>query len=145
MQWCIGGVYVVYQPLGFFWQRILTSAIINKHGTFRPFATPVCVYPPPFLAIHHWPYANLHLAPDRQPHQHPTTLFFYRPDALPAAQPTARKHWRQTLQKSSTVKQNAAEQVIVWRDDMPCGLPRPLGQTDGFRHLLMPPPHWWGA
>jgi len=24
----------------------------------------------------------------------PTTLFFYRPDALPAAQPTASKHWR---------------------------------------------------
>jgi len=24
----------------------------------------------------------------RQPHQHPTTQFFYRPDALPAAQPT---------------------------------------------------------
>ena len=29
-------------------------------------------------------YASLHLAPDRKPHQHPTTLFFYRPDALPA-------------------------------------------------------------
>jgi len=28
--------------------------IINKQGTFRPFATPLCVYPPPFLAIHHW-------------------------------------------------------------------------------------------
>ena len=27
----------------------------------------------------------------RQPHQHPTTQFFYRPDALPAAQPTASK------------------------------------------------------
>ena len=39
------------------------------------------------------PYASLHLAPDRQPHQQPTTLmFFYRPDALPAAQPTASKH-----------------------------------------------------
>ena len=34
-------------------------------------------------------YASLHLAPDRQPHQHPTTQFFYRPDALPSAQPTA--------------------------------------------------------
>jgi len=22
------------------------------------------------------PYASMHLAPDRQPHQHPTTLFF---------------------------------------------------------------------
>jgi len=46
-------VYGVYQPPGFFWQHILTSVIINKQGTFRPFATPLCVYPPPFLAIHH--------------------------------------------------------------------------------------------
>jgi len=30
----------------------------------------------------------------RQPRQHPTTQFFYRPDALPAAQPTASKHWK---------------------------------------------------
>ena len=37
------------------------------------------------------PYASLHLAPDRQPHRHPTTQFFYRPDALPAAKPTASK------------------------------------------------------
>ena len=61
MQWCIGGdtrVYGVCQPLGFFWQRILTSAIINKRGTFRPFATLVCVYPPPFLAIHHCMYGT---------------------------------------------------------------------------------------
>ena len=41
------------------------------------------------------PYASLHLAPDRQPRQHLTTQFFYRPDALPAAQPTVSKHWRQ--------------------------------------------------
>jgi len=32
--------------------------------------------------------------PCRQPRQHPTTQFFYRPDALPDAQPTASKHWR---------------------------------------------------
>ena len=38
------------------------------------------------------PYASNHLAPDRQPCQHPTTQFFYRPDALPAAQPTASRH-----------------------------------------------------
>jgi len=31
----------------------------------------------------------------RQPHQHPTTQFFYRLDALPAAQPTASKQWRE--------------------------------------------------
>ena len=35
------------------------------------------------------PYASLHCTPDRQPRQHPTTKAFYRPDALPAAQPTA--------------------------------------------------------
>jgi len=77
-QWCIGGVYGVYQPPGFFWQRILTSVIINKQCIFRPCATPLCVYPPPFLAIHHWPYHSV----------------FHRPDDLPAAQPTASKHWR---------------------------------------------------
>ena len=37
------------------------------------------------------PYASLHLTPDRSPHQHLTTQFFYRPDALPATQPTALK------------------------------------------------------
>jgi len=31
---------------------------------------------------------NLHLAPDRSPQQHLITQFFYRPDALPDAQPT---------------------------------------------------------
>ena len=34
------------------------------------------------------PHASLHLAPDRQPRQHTTTQFFYRPDALPAAHHT---------------------------------------------------------
>jgi len=33
----------------------------------------------------------------RQPCQHPTTQVFYRPDALPAAQPTASKHWRHII------------------------------------------------
>jgi len=38
------------------------------------------------------PYANhLHLAPDRY-HSSTSPLSFYRPDALPAAQPTASKH-----------------------------------------------------
>ena len=38
------------------------------------------------------PYASVHLAADRKPRQHLTTQFFYRLDALPAAQPTASKH-----------------------------------------------------
>jgi len=29
--------------------------------------------------------------------QHPTTQFFYRPDALPVAQPTVSKHWRHNM------------------------------------------------
>ena len=43
-------VYAVYQPPGFYEQRILTSVIINKQGMFRPFAY-THLY---FLAIHHW-------------------------------------------------------------------------------------------
>ena len=33
-----------------------------------------------------------------------TTQFFYRPDALPAVQPTASKHWRQFQQLISSIK-----------------------------------------
>jgi len=36
--------------------------------------------------------ADLHMA---QLMPLPLTISFYRPDALPAAQPTASKHWRQ--------------------------------------------------
>jgi len=53
----LGGVYAGIRRIPtsrFSWQRILTSVIINKQGTFRPCATPLCVYPPQFLAIHHW-------------------------------------------------------------------------------------------
>jgi len=46
---------------------------------------------------HSWAICKSAPAPDRQLHQHPTTQFFYRPDALPAAQPTASKHWRQII------------------------------------------------
>jgi len=58
----LGGIrgYTTYTNLrGFFGQRILTSVIINKQGTFRSFATPLCVYPPPFLAIHHCDHPRL--------------------------------------------------------------------------------------
>jgi len=40
----------------------------------------------------------------RQPHQHPHSVF-YRPDALPAAQPTASKHWRQ-INRERTCAEN---------------------------------------
>ena len=48
----LGGIRRI-STFRFFWQCILTSVIINKQSTFRPFATPLCVYPPPFLALHH--------------------------------------------------------------------------------------------
>jgi len=41
-----------------------------------------------------------------QADNHASTKFFYRPDALPASQPTASKHWRQKLPQ---VKR------IIWR------------------------------
>jgi len=57
------------------------------------------------------PYASLHLAPDRQPHQHPTTLLFTgRMPFLPPnqqRQSTEGKHARHT------------QQVIARREDMP--------------------------
>jgi len=40
-------------------------------------------------------YASLHLIPDN--HANIPPLSFYRPDALPAAQPTASKHWRSEI------------------------------------------------
>jgi len=57
------------------------------------------------------PYASLHLAPDRKPRQHPTTRFFYRPDALPAAQPTVSEHWRQKFRMTTSI----INKVWWWR------------------------------
>jgi len=49
------------------------------------------------------PYAShLHLAPIRWPCQHLIT-HFYRPDALPDAQPTVSKHWRPICSDSTVV------------------------------------------
>ena len=52
------------------------------------------------------PYASLHLAPDRQPHQHPTTLFFTgrMPFLLPnqQRQGTEGKLWNKTVNTIST-------------------------------------------
>ena len=60
------------------------------------------------------PCASLHLAADRQPHQNPTILFFYRPDALPATQPTASKHCTVcTSMWIFCVNDNSSEH-IVW-------------------------------
>jgi len=48
------------------------------------------------------PYANLHLAPDKQPHQHPTTQFFtgWMPFLLPNQQCQSTKG----LEENVTVK-----------------------------------------
>ena len=65
------------------------------------------------------PYASLHLTPDRYPHQHPTTLlFFYRPDALPATQPTASKHWRHVKWHDSLRCDSCSVSVLVFRREL---------------------------
>ena len=65
IQWCIGGgVYVGIRRIptsGFSWTAYTHLSDHNKQGTFRPFATPLCVYPLPFLAIHHWPHPHIKL------------------------------------------------------------------------------------
>jgi len=65
------------------------------------------------------PYASLHLAPDRQPDQHPTTLF-YRPDAfLPPNQQHQstegrmfKKIKRQNCKKDTMLHHQAMQQAI---------------------------------
>jgi len=44
-----------------------------------------------------------HLTPDRDNHASTSPLSFYRPDALPAAQPTMSKHWRNMLRQSTCI------------------------------------------
>ena len=46
------------------------------------------------------------------PHQHPTTQFFYRPDALPAAQPTVSKHWRHKTKTKLEMKNEKSNKKL---------------------------------
>ena len=57
-QWCIGG----YMPYTNLW------VFLTAYTHLSPFATPVCVYPPPFLARHRWIYRhhNEIITPDAQ-------------------------------------------------------------------------------
>ena len=41
----------------------------------------------------------------------PTTQFFYRPDALPAAQPTVSMHWRQTTGGENTKRHKRVKKI----------------------------------
>jgi len=50
---------------------------------------------------------------------------YYRPDALPATQPTASKHWRQQVASNATVK-NAQKGLVVFKDFQG---PRPDSRT----------------
>ena len=75
----------------------------------------------------------------------PTTHFFYRPDALPAAQPTASKHWRQgcitcivymsvclsVIHNHELCQKPKAAEAI----EMPFGVLTWVGQRNCF---------WWG-
>jgi len=73
------------------------------------------------------PYASLHLAQDRLPHQHPP-LSFYRPDALPAAQPTASKHGRHKALKAllnNAIKIKKTPKNLSWAFDVLKGFFKP--------------------
>jgi len=61
---------------------------------------------------------------------------FFRPDALPATQPTASKHWRQKLTLSSFVQESIIELCLEVRLtiggfvlSLPTVLPLPVGYT----------------
>ena len=47
--------------------------------------------------------------------QHPTTQLFYRPDALPAAQPTASKHWRNKTTRTIELYETSHYRVMYTR------------------------------
>jgi len=48
------------------------------------------------------PYASLHLAPDRQPHQHPTTLFFT--GRMPFLPPNQQRQSTEGMQTFNQIK-----------------------------------------
>ena len=52
--------------------------------------------------------SSLHLAPDRITTPAPHHSVFYRPDALPAAQPTASKHWRHFMLTLTYINSNSS-------------------------------------
>ena len=47
-------------------------------------------------------------------HQETNTQFFYRPDAVPVAQPTVSKHWRKSLQISSSNNNSNTPSCHIW-------------------------------
>ena len=63
------------------------------------------------------PYASLHLAPDRQPRQHPTAQFFTgRMPFLPPnkqCQSTEGKALKAKMPKTSSSKSNVIEQKLI--------------------------------
>ena len=60
------------------------------------------------------PYANnMHHAPDN--HSNTSSFNFYRPDALPGAQPTESKHWRQMWrERTNNIFFAASKRQIIY-------------------------------
>jgi len=76
-------------------------------------------------------------------------MFFYRPDALPAAQPTASKHWRQLIQytinqytwkisERPACTDKVASASCCWWSDFQCFAPDPR-----LVHSTDPEPQSW--
>ena len=64
----------------------------------------------------HGPYANLHLAPDRQPHQHPTTLFFTgRMPFLPPNHQRENTEGQKTIYTEHQIHSRYARLVVTHR------------------------------
>jgi len=64
-------------------------------------------------------------------------LSFYRPDALPAAQPTASKHWRHNLYPCNSNFALAPISTLVW-PALVAGLKQPLQMNDFITFDMLP-------
>ena len=96
-QWCILGQWLLQNThthttvLLLFWNMSGTTRLSKyQKGKTRKVKTNLDLVEQEIVSGSGICWAICKSAPHpRQPRQHPTTQFFYRPDALPAAQPTA--------------------------------------------------------
>ena len=78
-------------------------------------------------------------------HASTRSLFFYRPDALPATQPTASKHWRQMSINIKTTVQHPLQLINVVLNEKQClqcfgAVGWVAGRASGLQKT-----EWWGA
>ena len=136
------------------WQRIINKLPTVTHTHTHPFNGPlsgttrVSLYQKgktsldftePRYSEWRWhQLGHMQVCTSLQTDDHASTLplSFFRPDALPATQPTASKHWRQKLTLSSFVQESIIEVCVEVRLtigsfvlSLPTVLPLPVGYT----------------